>query len=241
MAFPTSAAPAETDITVAADPHTVNIGTPAQGQLLLAIGRVPAGNQNPAFPSGWTALKAVTQAGTSSDRITIGYKYLTAGAAEISSATMSVDVDTATARLGAWICYKITGAENPATTAPAVSADATGASATPDPTAVSAPGGVARDYLVFWLGGWEGEQTDPPASNPTNYGLYKGGGQTGTAGAVATNARVAGAARELNFSTTEDPPSWTISVSDDWIAWAVAVPPTTAVAAVIPQLVTARR
>lgn len=230
MAFPTSSAPAATNISTAVDPHTVNLPAGlAESNIALALSRVPAANRDPlSFPIGWTILKSVGQAGDSSDRITIAYKYLIAGDAEIGASTMSVDTDTTTTRKGAWLVWRIVAAENPATLAPAISADATGNSTTPDPSAVSAPGGIARDYLVFWLGAWEGEQTSPPASNPTNYGLYVAGADTGTGGAVATNARVAGAAREINFSTTEDPPPWTINVGDDWIAWAVAFAPTSA-------------
>ena len=227
MAFPTSSAPSATNISTAATTHVVNIGSPSAGQLLLAIGRVPGAAGLPAadFPTGWSVLKDVGQAGTSNDRIAVAYKYLTAGAAEIGQATMNVAVDP-TARLGAWLVWKINGAADPAVTAPQISTDATGASATPDPTSVTPAGGTAKDYLAFWLGGWEGEQTSPPASNPTNYALYVGGADTGTAGAVALNARVAGAAREINSGAAIDPPSWTISASDDWIAWTVLIHPT---------------
>lgn len=42
--------------------------------------------------------------------------------------------------------------------------------------------------------------------------------------AITTNSRCAGASRQLN-AASEDPPSWTISVSDNWSAWTIAVFP----------------
>ena len=222
MAFPTSGAPSATNISSAAEPQTVNIGSPTQGQMLLALARVPAGGGF-TLPSGWNELKDLTQAGSSSDRILVAWKYLTAGSAEIGSATMSVDVDVgATARLGAWLVWKISGAANQA---PQISADATGTNANPDPGSVTPTGGTAKDYLVFALAAAEGEQTTPYGTLPTNYSLYSGGANTGTGGAVATNATLTGAARELNSGAAIDPGTFTMSAADDWIAWTVIVHP----------------
>lgn len=223
MAFPTSGTPSATNISTAADPQTVNIPTPAQNDLLLLLGRIPASNSL-TLPSGWTALKNITQAGTSADRVVVAYKYLSAGAAEIGASTISVDVDTTTARLGAWLCWEITGAEDPATTAPQISTDATGTTANPDPGSVTPPS--TKDYLIFALATAEGEQTTPYGTLPTNYSLYSGGANSGTAGAVATNATITGAARELNTGAAIDPGAFTMSVADDWVAWTVVVHPT---------------
>ena len=105
---------------------------------------------------------------------------------------------------------------------PQLSTVATGSSTTPDPTTCTPTGG-AKEYLWLWVGGWEGEQTSPPASNPTNYSSPIGA-DSGTVGVVTTNVRVAAAQRNL-FAASEDPGSWTISVTDDWTAYTVAIHP----------------
>ena len=121
-----------------------------------------------------------------------------------------------------YIVYSITGAEDPDTQPPELSSVASGVSTTPDPTSLTPTGG-AKDYLWLWLGGWEGIQTSPPAGNPTDYGNTLGA-DTGTAGLGTINSRVAAARRELNVAS-EDPGSWTISASDDWMAWTMAIHP----------------
>lgn len=232
MAFATSFAPAATNISTAADPHTVNInpsGTPNQNELLLCIGRIPAGNQSGTiFPTGWTQQFNVTQAGSSTDRICVGYKYLTAGAAEIGASTMSCDVDTATARLGAWLVWRILGAENPGTQAPQFATATTGTTANPDSGSVTPAGGTVKDYLIFTIGTAEGEQTTPYGTLPTNYSLYSGGANSGTGGAVATNCTMTGAARELNTGSAQDPGAFTMSLADDWWAMTVLIHPSSA-------------
>jgi len=105
---------------------------------------------------------------------------------------------------------------------PQLSTVATGSSTTPDPTTCTPTGG-AKEYLWLWVGGWEGEQTSPPASNPTNYSSPIGANSS-TVGVVTTNVRVAAAQRNL-IAASEDPGSWTISVTDDWTAYTVAIHP----------------
>lgn len=225
MAFPTSAAPIATTVSVAATTHTVNIGSPSEGQLLLVVGRVPAGSTF-TWPADWNVLKDASQAGTSSDRIGVAYKYLAAGSAEIGQATMSVVVHATTARLGAWLAWKINGADS--STAPQISADATGTTANPNSAALTPTGGIAKDYLVFTVATAEGEQTVPYGTLPTDYSLYSGGASSGTGGSVATNATITGAARELNTGAAIDPGAFTMSAADDWLAWTIIVHPATA-------------
>lgn len=98
----------------------------------------------------------------------------------------------------------------------------TGNSTTPDPSS-SNPATGAQDYLWLWLGGWEGEQTSPPAGQPSGWSGPIGA-NSGTGGAVATNCRVAGAWLQSNTGTM-DAPSWTISAADDWVATVIAIHP----------------
>jgi len=215
MAFPAVESSATTGRT--ANETTSPVSYPATvspGALLVAIARVAVAGAI-GWPAGWNEL--VEDTSDASDDVTaIAWK-----AADGTEDGTTFDVTHGSGK-SAYIVYSITGAEDPATQPPQLSAVATGASATPDPASLSPTGG-AKDYLWLWLGGWEGEQTSPPAGNPTNYSNPLGA-STGTAGAIATNCRVASAQRNLN-AATEDPPSWTISVSDDWSAWTMAVHP----------------
>jgi len=134
---------------------------------------------------------------------------------------LTFNVTHGTGKMSA-IVYSITGAKDTASQVPELSTVAIGTSTLPDPTALTPTGG-AKDYLWLWLGGWEGEQTTPPVSNPTSYTNPLGAG-TGISGIDSGNCRVASARRELN-AVSEDPGSWTISASDDWSAWVMAVHP----------------
>lgn len=212
MAFPAIEAVGETNGSAAATNKVCNL--PAgivSGDLLILLLRA-AGDDTHSTPTDWTPGPVNNKADASNDTQSIFYRV----ADGTEGGTVTVN-GTASLKFAA-ICWRITGDDGTIQW----SADATGTSATPNPAALTPTGG-AKDYLWLWTGGWEGEQTSPPAGNPTNYSNPIGAG-SGTGGAVATNCRVAGASRQLN-AATEDPPSWTISVSDDWTAWTVAVPP----------------
>ena len=183
------------------------------GNTLLAAVRV-AGAGAIGWPSGWTELVDVAT-DASDDQFAMAWRK--------ADGTESTTISLSSANQKfAGVVWNIHGADDPTVQPPELSTIATGTSTTPDPTTVTPTGG-AKDYLWMWIGSWEGEQTSPPASNPTNYtGVV--GADSGTAGAVTTNVRVAGAHR-YNNAASEDPGSWTISVSDDWTAYAVAVHP----------------
>lgn len=191
----------------------------AANDLLVMIMRTPLGTMT--LDSGdvttrWTALVSADATDASDDKTWIFYRWADGGEGADESAIVSPS-----SKLVA-ITWRITGAQNPVTQAPELSTIATGTSAVPNPTTVTPTGGL-KDYLFLWLGAWEGEQTSPPASNPTSY-VNPVGADTGIGGAVATNCRAAGASRALT-AASEDPGSWTISVSDDWTAWAMAIHP----------------
>ena len=183
------------------------------GNTLFAAVRVAAAGDI-GWPSGWTEMVDVAT-DASDDQFAIAWRK--ADGTEGTTITLS----SANQKF-AGIVWNIFGATDPTTQAPELSTIATGTSTTPDPTTVTPTGG-AKDYLWLWLGSWEGEQTSPPASNPTNY-IGVSGADSGTAGAVTTNVRVAGAFRRSN-AASEDPGSWTISASDDWTAYTVAFHP----------------
>jgi hypothetical protein len=218
VAFPVSAVRTSTGITSAADPWTVNLPTGiVAGDLLVMMYRTAAAIAHDAgSPAGWTYLVDGSAADASDDLTSILYRR-----ADGSEGT-TASIGFASAVKGAQLIYRITGAENPAVQPPELSAIATGASATVDPTAVTPTGGV-KDYLFLWLGAWEGEQVNPPATGPAGYSEWFGN-TSGAAGAVDTNCRVNSGWKQA-AAASEDGPAVTISVSDEWSAWTMAIHP----------------
>jgi len=224
MAFPTPQTFATTNGTTATASAVVTLPSGiVAGDLLIILHRSAIGTASHAL-SGWTSpVNDNTDA--SDDRTSLWYRQ--SDGTEGASVTI-----TQTSSKFASIAVRITGHEDPVTQAPEAPTIATANSNVPDPPSVSPTGG-AKDYLWLWCGGWEGEQTSPPASQPTNY-LNPQGANSGTAAGVTTNCRVGMATRQLN-AASEDAPSWTISAADDWSAFTVAIhpapppPPTTGI------------
>lgn len=185
------------------------------GDTLVIWGRVATtGAFGP--PGDWTELLDQTSAG---DAIFLAYKK-----ADGTEDGTSVTITHGSSK-PAFIAFAVQGAADPTVTAPQISTLAESNSNAPDPTAVTPTGG-AKDYLVAWLGSWEGEQTSPPSGNPTNYSGVVAA-DTGTGGAVTSNCRATMAVRQVN-TDSEDPGSWTISSADDWAAVAMAFHPAAA-------------
>lgn len=207
MASPSiPAAPTTTNGTTAAASKTINLpSNVAIGETLCCLIRTD-GVGSYTFPAGWQKLW--DDASDASDDQTC-FAYLFVDAAQ--SSTMSVT--SANGRFAA-ITFRVQGAVWKAPQFPTL---VTGTSVNPNPGSLTITGG-SRDYLFVWLGGWEGEQTSPPASNPTNYGSNIAGANSGTAGAVTSNCRVAMASRTATTAGPEDAALWAISVSDDWTA-----------------------
>jgi len=220
MAFPTDAARLNTNGTSAATNKVCSLigsggGNPVSGDLLVLILRSAAADTH-TTPTNWTQLVLNNADDASLDVTSVWYKV--ADGAEGATVTVTC---TTSLKFTA-ICWAITGHDS--ATAPVISAAATSTNNAPDPPSLT-PAGGAKDFLWLWIGGWEGEQTSPPTGNPTNYSNPIGA-DSGTAGATSTNCRCAGASRQLN-AASENPPSWLISVSEDWTAWTLAIYPAT--------------
>ena len=215
MAFPLVEDYATTGRTAAETTSPVSYpATVSAGALLVCFIRVTVAGAI-GWPAGWNEI--VEDSSDASDDVSaLAWKTATG-----NEGGTTFNVTHGNGKLAA-IVYSVTGADEPTTQPPQISTVAVGTSQTPNPTTCTPTGG-AKDYLWLWLGGWEGEQTSPPTGNPTNY-TNPIGASTGTGGAVATNCRVASARRNLN-AASEDPPSWTISASDDWAAWTMAIHP----------------
>lgn len=212
MAVPTVTATAVTTAgsTSSATPSVLLPATVNVGDILVALLR----KDNEAvmtWPADWTKIVG-DASDAADDQTSLAWKI-----ADGTEDGTSITVTTAVAGKYAALSYAIGGANSIA-----VSSLAIGSSTTPDPPSMPAPAGT-QDYLYLWMGGWQGEQTSPPTGNPTNY-TNPIGSSSGTAAGTSTNCRVASARRAIAAnSAAEDAPAWTISVSDAWTAFLVAL------------------
>lgn len=215
MSFPVVVTTNITDGGTATTTPVINLPTNIRpGNLLVVLFRVAVAGAI-GWPDGtWNEMFDASD-DAADDQMALAWRWATG--TEGSTITLSC-----TSGKFAAIAYNISGATNPNTRAPQLSTVAVNTGTTPDPTTVTPTGGT-KDYLWLWLGGWADESTSPPASQPTNY-TNPIGGSSGVAGVGTTNCRVAGAQR-TNRASSEDPGSWTISVSAAWTAYAMAVHP----------------
>lgn len=221
MAFPSiTGSVTATNGTSAAASKTINLPSGMlNGEIVCVLMRT-AGAGAHTFPAGWSKL--FDDASDASDDQTV-FAY-----AQVESTFGStISVSSANNKFAA-LTWRVSGAADPTVRPPEFATLVTGASTTPDPGNCTPTGG-AKDYLWIWCGAWEGEQTSPPASAPTNYSGTNGA-DSGTSGLATTNVRVAMASR-TNNAASENAGSWTISASDDWTATTVAFHPAEAVTA----------
>lgn len=215
MPFPNIKTSATTNGTSASATPTVNLpATIGVGNILVVLFRVAVAGAI-GWPDGtWNELFDASS-DAADDQMALAWRKSTG----TEGSTIGL---TCTSGKFAAISLQIEGGQDPNIQAPQLSTVATGTSTLPDPTTCTPTGG-AKDYLWVWLGGWEGEQTSPPTGDPTNF-TGRLGADSGTVGAVTTNVRVATSTRQFNGASL-DAGSWTISVSDDWTAYLMAIHP----------------
>lgn len=206
--FPTVQGRASSVNNTAATSHPVTLPAGIQaGELLLIFFSESAGTGATVnAPAGWTKL--VESNNGANNGLAVLYRF--ADGSEGTSVTVTTSGSTKSSHLS----YRISGASSPVTSTPA-----TGASTAPNPPQLI-PSDGKLPYLWFAVAGWDGTPT--ATAYPTN---YTNGQQTGTSGGQATtNCGVAAAERQLT-ADSEDPGAFTLSASDDWVAFTIAVPP----------------
>lgn len=218
MAAPVDSARVATNVATAATTWAINVGSPVAGTLLIVYVRTGAGG---AFPATFTGYTEITSAGldASDDEIAIYYRW----ADGTEGATDTIDFFGASSLKGCAICWEVTGAENPAVSAPTIGAINTGTTAanTANPSSV-APAGAPRDTLYIAMAGGDGE-VGAYTATPTNY-VNLQAANSGTGGAAATNCFIGGASREILASSSDDPGVFTHAAhSNGWSATTVAI------------------
>jgi len=192
--------------------------TVAAGDLLIFYSRA-AGAQTIASVTGFTFLVDDDSSDASDDNTCIMYRW----ADGTEGATISVSL-SASAKGTVWVA-RITGAINPATQPPEITAPTVTTAANVDPPAITPTGG-SKDYLFIVFGGMDGEGVTFTAGTPAGYSTVGGGNiNSGTGGAVATNC-VTSVARKAATAASENPGVWTSSApATGCSAWTMAVHP----------------
>jgi len=234
MASPVDAGRAVTPIATAADPWTVNYpGSIAAGDLLILFAKA-GGSVSSAIGQSpvWTSLVSADLAGADSGVTNIWYRVATGS----EGATFSLDL--LAAQKGAAIVWRITGAADPATRAPEITAAATFTTTanTANPASISPTGG-SKDYLFLITVSCDGE------TQTFSHGAYANVVNTdsGTAGAVTSNFRISGGSRQAT-TATEDPAAFThAAASSGGSAFTIAIHPAAAGAAPGPAFSRQRR
>lgn len=220
MAAPVDAARATTDGSTSTTAQTMNLpGGGVAGDIYVAIIRTPTAVSSIGV-AGFTALSELRGADASDDN----QQLFVRAADGTEGATVNVTLGTA-ARMAA-LCYLVTGGDTVSIfteTGSAFESLASGTSATPDSPNYAPYGGTTtfdqHDTLWLSLGGIEGAPTI--TTGPSGYSNSTIIANTGTTG--NGQCAVYGASKQATAATSENPGSWTLSASNDWMAWTVAV------------------
>lgn len=221
MASPVVAEVIENSTATAGANHTINHPTVVAGQLWVIILDKGSTSATVNAHADWTELLDEALA----NGLYIAYRWTTG--TEGASTTLVTSANTRTASM----VYRITGAENPATTAPGIATTGTGTSATPDPPSITPPS--SKDYLFIAFYGAAGEEADDDTwsdTPPTNY--TPSPPRQKACGIAGSNlgGLIAAAERALTTGAAEDPGTFAKDVSVAWRSQTIIVHPSTSVA-----------
>lgn len=207
MAFPVVESVTPTVFGTAATSHLVAMPAVVLLGDLLVAEFVNSGDATVTTPTGWTQLHTTANGVTAR----LGSYYRIAGALD-GGATF--DFVTSTSVRAVAHVYRVSSWHG--TTPPEVGTAATGSSTTPDPPTLT-PSWGAADTLWLAVAGSAGAVT--VTTYPTS---YTDGFDDNTTG--ANSVMVGSARRQLN-ATSDDPGTYTVSVTGAWVAQTVAIRP----------------
>jgi hypothetical protein len=187
-------------------PATVNVG-----DLLIAL-FINDGDATVTTPSGWSLLASNNQ-GTEV-RLSVYYR-IAAG----TEGGTTVNFVTSASQEAAAQVYRITDWQG--TTPPEISTAATGTSAAPDPTFLDPTGwGVSNTLWLAVAGQDRGDQTGTLA-----YPISYTNGISTLSSSTTSSCRILSARRVLLTAASENPGPFTIPVTEQWVAFTIAVRP----------------
>ena len=197
--------------------HAVTLPSGIIGGDLLIVFFTVDGNPTVTWPGDWNVI--FQAANGSSNRLEIGYKF--------ASGSDSLSISTGTSsEQSAHIAYRITGHDQ--YRAPEVSPGVnTLTSSTPDPDNLDLSAIGAKNYL--WIA-VEGNDDGRSTTNgyPTGYGDNQ---QTRASANSNQGVNIAAASKELNASS-DNPQTFSLTDSEDYVACTVAVHPSSTPTAV---------
>lgn len=202
---------------VSGDTYTFNLPSGIQADdVLLAFFSKERHSGGAASISGWTQLFDDTEGSTTGQdsRLIIFYKKATGS----EGSTADLVISSAVNPLDAAACVRISGAEDPGTQAPEVTAKATGNNSSPNPPSITPLGGP-KDFLYYAVGSQDDNiGTNVFTAAPSGYtGLLSPEGGTDSGLGVAHKGTTG--------SSSEDPGTFTTNGSARWICATVAVHP----------------
>jgi hypothetical protein len=210
MAFPVVDSRALSQTTPANTSHVVTLPSGSGGIVIIAAGF-----------NGEGGLPVITWPGSMTEFYTGTNVFIKHAGAYGTPGGSSITITTDLSIKAAFIAWRISGAENPATQPPEAGL-ATGTSTTPDPPSLSPTGG-AKDYL--WIAATAGVSGQDVTAAPASYTDF----QDSTTGIAGDDVTTASGERSLN-AASEDPGTFTAVDSERWVAATIAVHPSPAVA-----------
>lgn len=217
MASPVVEQVVESSTNTAGTSHVVTLPTATAGQLLLII--LDKGSTAATINAHASLTELLDE--NSANGLYIAYRWM--DGTEPSSYTLTSSASTRSAVMA----YRISGAENPAVTPPAIGTTGTGTSATPDPPASAAPPS-SKDYLFIAFYGAAGEEADDNTwsdTPPTNY--TPSPPRQKSCGTAGTNlgGLIASAERALTTGSAENPGTFAKDVSAAWRSQTILIHP----------------
>jgi hypothetical protein len=191
------------------DNINVPLPTHQTGDLLI-IYLIIDGSRTMTGASGWTWLGQDNSAG--SPTIGIVYKVAT------SSSETSPNIDYASKEQGVYISLAYTTGTYTGT--PEISSFATGSGVNPDPPSLTTSWGTMYDTRFIAIVGTDGITSS--TVEPTNYTHSVDISTTSGQGASASTAY-----RHINTASAENPSTFTMDVSETWVAVLIALAGTT--------------
>jgi len=211
LAAPLVASVTETAFDTATTDHNVNMPATVNAGDLLIVLFTNDGSATVTTPSGWTALASNSVNGAV--RLSVYYK-IAAG----TEGGTTVNFVTSASEEAAAQVYRITNWHG--TTPPEISTAVTGTSTAPNPASLNPAGWDVADTLWLAVAGQDrGDQlgtTAYPASYTDGISILSSDG----IGSCRTHS-----ARRVLAAASENPGAFTIPVSEEWVAFTIAVRP----------------
>jgi hypothetical protein len=194
--------------------HHVNLpATVSTGDLLIVL-FTNDGSATVTTPDGWSSL--ASDASGSAVRLSVYYKI-----ADGTEGGTTVDLVTSAAEQAAAQAYGITDWNG--TTPPEISTVATNTSTRPDPASLNLAGWAVGDTL--WLA-VAGQDRGDDQLETTAYPAHYTDGISTLSSSGTANCRILSARRVL-ATESENPLPFTIPISEEWVAFTIAVRPAT--------------